>query len=90
MPLNPPVPRLRVFNGSRQIAKVQINVAPGDELEVSEDLAAQLVDARVGIRKASKPKVKVELDHAAVAEAVAKAEPVKKAAKKSAAPTEKS
>lgn len=43
MALNPPVPGLRrIRNGSNSVAKVQINVASGDELEVSEPLAAQL------------------------------------------------
>lgn len=40
MALNPIRPRLR--NISNSVAKVQISVAPGDELEVSDDVAAQL------------------------------------------------
>lgn len=41
--LKPPTPGLhRIHNKSKQTAKVQVNVAPYDELEVSADVAAQL------------------------------------------------
>lgn len=43
MSLNPPEAGLRrLYNRSKQTAKVTINVAPGDELAVSDDVAAQL------------------------------------------------
>ena len=43
MALNPIIPGLRSLRyDSNQVAKVQINVQPGDELRVSEDLAGQL------------------------------------------------
>lgn len=42
MTLREPVPRLRVINKSNHVAKVAVVVQPGDELEVSEDVAAQL------------------------------------------------
>jgi hypothetical protein len=35
-------PGLRVINKSNHVSKVSLNVAAGDELEVSEDVAAQL------------------------------------------------
>lgn len=44
MSLNPPEAGLRrLHNRSKQTAKVTIHVAPGDELAVSDDVAAQLV-----------------------------------------------
>lgn len=44
--LKPITPGLhRIHNGSKQTAKVQISVAPYDELEVSDDVAAQLPSA---------------------------------------------
>ena len=46
MALNPPAGALRpLFNRSKQPAKVSIVIAPGDELHVSADLAAQLTAA---------------------------------------------
>lgn len=42
MALKPISPRLRVINKSNDVAKVDLRVAPGDELEVSADVAAQL------------------------------------------------
>jgi hypothetical protein len=44
MALNPIRPRLR--NVSHDVAKVQLVIAAGDELEVSEDVAAQLAHQR--------------------------------------------
>lgn len=44
MALKPINPRLR--NISNGVAKVQINVAPGDEIEVPQDVADQLSLAR--------------------------------------------
>jgi hypothetical protein len=41
--LKQPTPGLkRVHNRTKQAAKLQVNVAPYDELEVSDDIAAQL------------------------------------------------
>ena len=41
--LKPPTPGLRrLHNKTKQTAKVQVNVGPYDELEVSADVAAQL------------------------------------------------
>jgi hypothetical protein len=43
MALKPPTPGLRRFrNDSKQVAKAQINVAPGGELEVDDEVGAQL------------------------------------------------
>jgi hypothetical protein len=42
MPLNEIRPGLRVINKSNSVSKVTVHVAAGDELEVSEDVAAQL------------------------------------------------
>lgn len=42
MALNPIVPRLRVVNGTNDIARAEIRVPAGDEIEVSETVAAQL------------------------------------------------
>lgn len=42
MALKPISPRLRVINKSNGVAKIDLRVAPGDELEVSADVAAQL------------------------------------------------
>lgn len=42
MPLKAVRPGLRVINKSSGLSKVTIHVAAGDELEVSEDVAAQL------------------------------------------------
>lgn len=50
MPLNPLKPGLRVINDSRNAARVDVIVAPGEELEVSEELAAQLAEASPSIR----------------------------------------
>lgn len=44
--MNPPQSGLRrLFNNSKRAAKVSVIVPPGDELEVSEDVAAQLTAA---------------------------------------------
>lgn len=42
MALNPLNPRLRVINKSNGVAKVDLRIAAGDELEVSAEVAAQL------------------------------------------------
>lgn len=42
MALNPISPRLRVINKSNDVAKVELRIAPGDGLEVSAEVAAQL------------------------------------------------
>lgn len=44
MSLTPPSPGLRrIHNKSKHVAKVAVIVQPGDELEVSDDVALQLV-----------------------------------------------
>lgn len=51
--LKTPVPGLhRLRNNSKQPAKVSVTVAPGDELEVSDDVAAQLQAASSAIKPA--------------------------------------
>lgn len=51
-----PVPRkgesMRVTNASKSAAKVEAIVAPGDTLDVSPELGADLIAARVGIVEA--------------------------------------
>ena len=43
MSLNAPTPGLRpIYNKSKSTEKVTLSVAPGDRLDVSEDIAAQL------------------------------------------------
>lgn len=53
MALKPLTPGLRRFrNDSKQVAKVDLHVRPGDELEVSEDVAAQLEAASTAFKPA--------------------------------------
>lgn len=56
MALKPINPRLRVINKSNGVAKVDLRVAPGDELEVSADVAAQLGSEFAGVSTAAVPK----------------------------------
>ncbi len=53
MALNPIRPRLR--NISNDVAKVQIIVPAGDEIEVSEDVAAQIAHQRAPLVDTSAP-----------------------------------
>lgn len=82
--MKPPVPGLRRFrNNSKQVAKVEIHVAPGDELEVSDDLGAQLQAATTALVPAEGLPPFPDLNpQAEPAEPVAKA--VKKTTKKAA------
>ena len=48
MPMNEVNPRLRLINKTNAVAKINLIVPPGDELEVSEEVAAQLPQAFVG------------------------------------------
>lgn len=48
MPLNPPPVRLR--NVSNGLAKLYAQVAPGDELEVSADVAEQIERQRLPLK----------------------------------------
>ena len=74
MSLNEPRPGLRVINKSHSVSKVTVHVAAGDELEVSEDVAAQIAAQNgdfvaVGSDDAAKavpypPVVEVEADQA--------------------------
>lgn len=70
MALKPIRPRLR--NISNGLAKVQVSIAPGDEIEVSEDVAAQIAHQGAPLRESA----------STVAEP---AEPAKKAPAKKAA-----
>lgn len=53
MALKPINPRLRVINKSNGVAKVDLRVAAGDELEVSADVAAQLGSEFAGVSTAA-------------------------------------
>jgi hypothetical protein len=56
MGLNPPAAGLRrVGNTTKSAAKAQLVVQPGDELVVSDDVANQLIGARVGITDLDAP-----------------------------------
>lgn len=81
MALKPIRPRLR--NLSNDVVKVALTVPPGDELEVSEDVAAQVAHQRASLTDvdATPPGPKITEP---IPEPVdeAPAEPVKKAAKK--------
>lgn len=73
MALNPLRPRLR--NHSNGLAKIQISIPAGDEIEVSEDVAAQIAHQGAPLSESAAP----------VAE-TSEPEPAKKApAKKTAA-----
>lgn len=74
MPLNPIRPRLR--NVSNGVAKVELVVPAGDEIEVSEEVAAQLAHQRAPFSEATPSEAKP----------VAKKPPAKKAPAKKAAP----
>lgn len=44
MPLNPPVPGLRrIHHDANSASHVELSIAPGDVLEVSDDVAGQLL-----------------------------------------------
>jgi len=62
MPLNPPVKSgLRpLHNGSKQPAKVNVVVAPGDTVEVSDDVAAQLQAATTAFKDGAAPAALLE------------------------------
>lgn len=78
MSLTPPTPGLRrIHNKSKHVAKVAVIVQPGDELEVSDDVALQLVAQTPVFADGPAPKPAPE------PEPVAK--PAKKAAAKKAA-----
>lgn len=61
MALNPPTPGLtatksglrRIFYDARSAAKIALVVQPGDELEVSDDVAAQLLKASPQFKSAA-------------------------------------
>lgn len=55
MPLNPPPVRLR--NVSKGLAKLFVQVAPGDELEVPADVAEQIEAQRAPLKPVA-PKAK--------------------------------
>jgi hypothetical protein len=54
MSLNPPIPGLRSIRyDARSAAKVQITVQPGDTMQVSDDVAEQLVAASAQFKTAT-------------------------------------
>ena len=58
MGLNPPGAGLRrIGNTTKSVAKASLMVQPGDELHVSDDVADQLVGARVGLYDLDSPRV---------------------------------
>jgi hypothetical protein len=80
MSLTPPTPGLRrIHNKSKHVAKVAVIVQPGDELEVSGDVALQLVAQTPAFGDGPAPKPAPEV------EPVAEVKPAKKAAAKKAA-----
>ena len=83
--LTPPAAGLRrLWNNSKQPSKVQVAIPPGDVLEVSEDVALQLVaqDAHLQDAPGSTVVVTVDasgLDPAATADEIVKATKGKRA-----------
>lgn len=56
MGLRPIEPGLRqLVNASNDVAKVSVVVPAGDELTVSDEVAGQLLAARVGFREVAEP-----------------------------------
>ena len=81
MSLTPPTPGLRrIHNKSKHVAKVALIVQPGDELEVSDDVALQIVAATPVFADGPAPRPVEDVEVAEVSAA-----PVKKAAAKKAA-----
>jgi hypothetical protein len=68
MALNPPGAGLRrIRYDAKSTAKVQVHVAPGDELHVSDDVAAQLLLQSAQFKDVDNPRTRaVDLDIAAV------------------------
>lgn len=80
MALKPVRPRLR--NTSNGLAKVSIAVAPGDEIEVSEEVAAQVAAQRAPLVASNTPAASEPTEPAAESEpAKPKARPRKAAGK---------
>jgi molybdopterin-guanine dinucleotide biosynthesis protein A len=74
-----PIPGLRpLFNKTKQPAKVAIVIAPGDQVFASDDVAEQLLAARVGMADGIAPEPPDEpaepVDERAAAEAALRAE----------------
>lgn len=91
MTLKRPNPGLRrLWHNSNQPAKVQVTIQPGDELEVSDDVAAQLTAASTHFvdgpppAPASEPTGSAEgaADQPAAKAPAGKARPAKKAAQR--------
>lgn len=83
MPLNPVEPGLhRLRYDSKSVAKVNVHVQPGDELAVSEDVAAQLVAADPHFKPVGEP------DEAKTEDESKPARKSTRAKKNAAAPTE--
>ena len=92
MALNEISPRLRVINKSNHVSKVLVNVQPGDELEVSEDVAAQIAgqsldfvptDHADAVKAVPYPPVEPEADEPVADEPVEKPKPRKRTVRKS-------
>lgn len=74
--LTPPAAGLRrLWNNSKQAAKVQVQIPPGDVFEVSEELAEQLQSADPHLQPAPQLAI-VVTDPPAVAEIVAEVDKV--------------
>src|SRR4249920_1253319 len=98
--MTPPVPGLRLLYNSKSAGKVSLSVQPGEDLTVSEDIAAQLqaADGHFVAYDAEKAAVFPLVDDVAAAdesggdtqpEPEATPAPVKKAATKKAAAAKK-
>ena len=66
MALNPPAAGLRrIYYDAKSTAKVQLHVAPGDELHVSDDVASQLLLQSAQFKDADNPRPRaVDIDTA--------------------------
>lgn len=87
MTLREPVPRLRVINKSNHVSKVAVVVQPGDALEVSDDVAAQLAGQNLDFVPSDHPDAAKAVPYPPVedeAEPVAEEAPAPKPRKRSA------
>ena len=80
----------RLKNDSAQVAKIQLNIPPGDELEVSDEVAAQLHAASTHFKDPVDvpepgPQVEKDANGVPVEEATKPKAPAKRAPKKAAA-----
>lgn len=82
----------RLKNDSAQVAKIQLNIPPGDELEVSDEVAAQLHAASTHFKDPADvpipgPQVEKDANGVPIVEEPKKA-PAKRASKKAPAATD--